>query len=95
MLDFYADWCVACKELEAYTFSDVGVQRALKGFVLLQADVTANDDADLQLIKHFGLFGPPAILFFDNQGQEMPRARIIGFQNAETFLNSLNKLDIK
>lgn len=95
MLDFYADWCVACKELEAYTFSDVNVQHALKGFVLLQADVTANDDADLQLLKHFGLFGPPGILFFDSQEQEMPRARIIGFQNAETFLDSLNKLDIK
>lgn len=95
MLDFYADWCVACKEMEAYTFSDANVQRALKGFVLLQADVTANDDADLQLLKHFGLFGPPGILFFDNQGQEVPHARIIGFQDADAFLDTLNKLDTK
>jgi len=95
MLDFYADWCVACKELEAYTFSNAGVQRALNGFVMLQADVTANDEADLQLLKHFGLFGPPGILFFDSRGQEIPHARIIGFQDAETFLNSLNRLDIK
>lgn len=95
MLDFYADWCVACKELEAYTFSNAEVQRTLQGFVLLQADVTANDNADLQLLKHFGLFGPPGILFFNTQGQEMPGARIIGFQDAETFLNSLNKLDLK
>ena len=95
MLDFYADWCVACKELEAYTFSNAEVQRTLQGFVLLQADVTANDNSDLQLLKHFGLFGPPGILFFNTQGQEMPGARIIGFQDAETFLNSLNKLDLK
>ena len=95
ILDFYADWCVACKELEAYTFSNAEVQRTLQGFVLLQADVTANDNSDLQLLKHFGLFGPPGILFFNTQGQEMPGARIIGFQDAETFLNSLNKLDLK
>lgn len=95
MLDFYADWCVACKELEAYTFSDPGVQRALSSFVLLQADVTANSDADVQLLKRFNLFGPPGIIFFDSQGQEVPHGRIIGFQDARTFLDTLNKLDIK
>jgi thioredoxin:protein disulfide reductase len=94
MLDFYADWCVACKELEAYTFSDSRVQQALSEFTLLQADVTNNTEADLALLKRFGLFGPPGVIFFDNQGREQP-LRIIGFQNADTFLNSLQKLNLK
>jgi thiol:disulfide interchange protein DsbD len=94
MLDFYADWCVACKELEEYTFSDPRVQQALEQVTLLQADVTGNTEADLALLKRFGLFGPPGIIFFDSQGQEQ-QSRIIGFQDAETFLNSLQKLNLK
>lgn len=94
MLDFYADWCVACKEMEAYTFSDPRVQQALNNVVLLQADVTGNTEADIELLKRFGLFGPPGIIFFDSQGREQS-FRVIGFQDADSFLNSLNKLDTK
>lgn len=94
MLDFYADWCVACKELEQYTFSNPQVQQALNQFVLLQADVTGNTDDDLALLKRFDLFGPPGIIFFDSQGREQP-LRIIGFQDADAFLKSLEKLDLK
>lgn len=95
MLDFYADWCVACKEFERYTFSDPKVQQRLRNVVLLQADVTANSDADVELLKHFGLFGPPGIIFFDNRGQELTAARIVGFQDVETFLNSLSKAGLQ
>ncbi len=85
MLDFYADWCVSCKELERYTFSDPGVQAALADVVLLQTDVTANDAEDQALLKSLGLFGPPAILFFGPDGEERPRFRIVGFVNAKQF----------
>lgn len=94
MLDFYADWCVACKELEQYTFSNLQVQQALSEVVLLQADVTGNTEEDVALLKRFGLFGPPGIIFFDSQGQEQA-LRIIGFQDADAFINSLKKLDLK
>ncbi|RZI80020.1 MAG: protein-disulfide reductase DsbD [Rubrivivax sp.] len=89
MLDFYADWCVSCKEMERFTFSDARVQSRLQNTQLLQADVTANNADDKALLKRFGLFGPPGILFFSPQGQELPAARVIGFQKADTFLNSL------
>ncbi|NND92185.1 MAG: protein-disulfide reductase DsbD [Granulosicoccus sp.] len=85
MLDFYADWCISCKEMEAFTFSDSRVQSLLKNAVLVQADVTANDDADKALLKKFDLFGPPGIIFYDVSGQELPAARVIGFMNAEKF----------
>lgn len=85
MLDFYADWCVSCKEMEKYTFADAGVQNALNGVVLLQADVTANDDDDQALLKHFNVFGPPAILFFDANGREQRQFRVIGFMKATQF----------
>ena len=85
MLDYYADWCVICKELERYTFSDKGVQAALENVVLLQADVTANDTVDQALLEHFGLFGPPAILFFTRGAKERPQFRIVGFLNATKF----------
>ena len=85
MLDFYADWCVSCKEMEAFTFTDPGVQAALAGSVLLQADVTANDAADQALLKRYGLFGPPAILFFDAGGRELPGKRVVGFVPADEF----------
>jgi len=86
MLDFYADWCVDCKKLEKATFSDPAVIQALADVQLLQADVTANDARDQALLKQFGLFGPPAILFFNNQGHEITHRRLIGFQDANEFL---------
>ncbi|HKJ75656.1 MAG TPA: protein-disulfide reductase DsbD, partial [Gammaproteobacteria bacterium] len=85
MLDFYADWCISCKEFEKYTFSDPGVQRALEGTLLLQADVTANDAEDKALLKHFDLIGPPAILFWGPDGTERKNYRVVGFMNAEEF----------
>jgi thiol:disulfide interchange protein DsbD len=86
MLDFYADWCTYCIKMEDYTFSDPGVQAALAGSTLLQADVTANDADDLALLNHFNLFAPPAILFFDTSGQERRNHRLVGFMDAEEFL---------
>ena len=91
MLDFYADWCVSCIEMEKLTFTDPRVRAAMDQMVLLQADVTANDADDKALLKRFGLFGPPGILFFDPQGQERRAARVIGFQNSTQFLESLGK----
>ena len=89
MLDFYADWCVSCKEMERFTFTDARVRSALAGFTLLQVDVTANSAEDKALLKRFRLFGPPGIVFFDAQGREIPGLRVIGFQNPERFLQSL------
>lgn len=91
MLDFYADWCVSCVEMERETFSDALVQSRLKGVVLLQADVTLNSADDRALMQRFGLFGPPGILFFNAQGEELAQARVIGFQDAQAFLLSLQK----
>ncbi|MCG7991753.1 MAG: protein-disulfide reductase DsbD [Candidatus Thiodiazotropha lotti] len=86
MLDFYADWCVSCKEMEKYTFTDAGVIAALSNTVLLQADVTANDDIDQALLQgHFGLPGPPAIIFYGADGQERKAYRVVGFKPAEAF----------
>jgi len=90
MLDFYADWCVACKEMEAFTFSDPGVQKTLQGVMLLQADVTANDDIDKNLMKKLGIIGPPAILFF-NKGQEIKAYRLVGFKAATEFSAHVTK----
>jgi len=91
MLDFYADWCVSCKEMETLTFNDPSVQQALKNVILLQTDVTANDAQDKGLYKQFNLFGPPAILFFKQQ-QEQQAARIIGFMPAAEFRQHLSKI---
>lgn len=85
MLDFYADWCISCKQMERYTFSDPKVQAALADVVLLKADVTANDELDDALLKSFGLFGPPSILFFNTQGEELSQNRLVGFLDAESF----------
>ena len=93
MLDFYADWCVSCKEMEKLTFVDPAVQARLANTVLLQVDVTANDAADKAMLKRFGLFGPPGIIFFDRTGTEIPDSRVIGYQNAGKFLGSLQKLN--
>ena len=90
MLDFYADWCVSCKEMEAFTFSDPRVQAKLAGMLLLQADVTANNDSDKLLLKRFSLFGPPGIIFFDPQGREIKGLRVIGYRSADRFLQTLD-----
>jgi thiol:disulfide interchange protein DsbD len=85
MLDFYADWCVSCKEMEHYTFIDARVKANLGNTLLLQADVTANDAEDQTLLKHFGIFGPPTIIFFSAQGIERPEYRVVGFMRADEF----------
>jgi thiol:disulfide interchange protein DsbD len=90
MLDFYADWCVSCKEMESFTFSDPKVRAHLDGLLLLQVDVTANNEADRALLKRFSLFGPPGIVFFDAQGREIRGLRVIGYQNPERFLKTLS-----
>lgn len=91
MLDFYADWCVACKELEQTTFADATVADALKNTVLLQIDMTDNTMDDTVLLKHFELFGPPAILFFDATGHEIKGKRVIGYQTAAKFLAHISE----
>ena len=93
MLDFYADWCVSCKEMEKLTFVDPQVQAKLANTVLLQVDVTANDADDKAMLKRFGLFGPPGIIFFDRSGKEIADSRVIGYQNARKFLTSLERLE--
>ncbi|MDD2660397.1 MAG: protein-disulfide reductase DsbD [Methylococcales bacterium] len=89
MLDFYADWCISCKEMETYTFTNPKVKQALDGFVLLRADVTKNSDDDKALLTKFKLIGPPAILFFGPDTLENITHRVIGYQDAETFIKTL------
>ena len=90
MLDFYADWCVSCKEMEKFTFSDPRVHARLQQLNLLRADVTANNPDDQALLKRFKLFGPPGIIFFDPSGAEV--LRVVGYESADTFLHSLDRL---
>ncbi|HJP05250.1 MAG: thiol:disulfide interchange protein [Chromatiales bacterium] len=90
MLDFYADWCVSCKEMEAWTFTDQRVHDALANTVLVQADVTANDDADQALLEYFSIFGPPTIVFYDRTGNEVKGQRVIGYKNSDDFLSHLD-----
>ncbi len=90
MLDFYADWCVSCKEMERYTFHDERVRARLAGLTLLQVDVTANNADDKALLKRFSLFGPPGIIFFDKAGHPIQGLRVIGFQPADRFLKTLD-----
>jgi thiol:disulfide interchange protein DsbD len=89
MLDFYADWCVSCKEMERFTFSNSAVRARLGGALLLKADVTQNTADDRALMRRFGLFGPPGTLFFDASGRELTQARVIGFQDAARFAQTL------
>ena len=91
MLDFYADWCVSCKEMERFTFSDARVAERMGQMLLLKADVTANDDEHKALLKRFGLFGPPGIIFFDAEGQEREGMRVVGFMKAEPFATVLDR----
>jgi thiol:disulfide interchange protein DsbD len=89
MLDFYADWCVSCKEMERFTFSDPEVRAKLSGALLLKADVTRNTADDRALLRRFGLFGPPGTIFFDAQGRELASLRVIGYQSSDRFLETL------
>jgi thiol:disulfide interchange protein DsbD len=91
MLDFYADWCVSCKEMEAWTFTDAGVQQALSNTVWLQADVTANDAEDKALLDRFGVFGPPTIIFFGSDGEQRQGYEVVGYMKAETFAEHVRK----
>ena len=92
MLDFYADWCITCKEMEQFTLSNPGVQTVLKNTIWLQTDVTKNDDIDQTLMKKYGVFGPPAILFFDENGLELSKARLFGFIEASEFIGHVSKI---
>lgn len=92
LLDFYADWCVSCLEMERFTFSDATVANLMGQFTLVQADVTKNTEAHRELLKRFQLFGPPGILFFDRDGVLMPEPRVIGFQNASQFGQTLQRV---
>jgi thiol:disulfide interchange protein DsbD len=91
LLDFYADWCVSCKEMERFTFSDERVKTRFRDIVLLQADVTANSPEHAALLKRFRLFGPPGIVFFDREGREIQGLRVIGFQPADRFVTVLDQ----
>jgi thiol:disulfide interchange protein DsbD len=93
LLDFYADWCVSCKEMEKLTFVEPAVQQKLANTIVLQIDVTANNEDDKAMLKRFKLFGPPGIVFFNAQGQEIAEARVIGFQDSSKFLKSLERLN--
>ncbi|CAB3827787.1 Thiol:disulfide interchange protein DsbD [Achromobacter anxifer] len=95
MLDFYADWCVSCREMERFTFTDPGVAQRMAGMLLVQADVTANNADDRALLKRFRLFGPPGIMFFEPGGKELPDARVVGFQDAKRFTESLDKVLVR
>ena len=90
MLDFYADWCVSCREMEHFTFSDPDVKEQLGRMLLVQVDVTGNTDEHKALLKRFSLFGPPGIVFFDERGREIKGLRVIGYQNAERFRKTLS-----
>jgi thioredoxin:protein disulfide reductase len=91
MLDFYADWCVSCKEMEKYTFTDSGVQSALGNTILLRADVTKNDELDQALLQHLGILGPPTIAFYDTTGTEQRPYRVVGYMKAGAFTSVLRK----
>jgi thiol:disulfide interchange protein DsbD len=90
LFDFYADWCVSCKEMERYTFTDPAVGAEMQGFVLLKADVTANDDTDQALMRRFGIVGPPGTMFFAN-GRELRALRLVGFEKADAFRARLQR----
>ncbi|MEX8494824.1 protein-disulfide reductase DsbD [Sphaerotilus sp.] len=95
LFDFYADWCVSCKEMERFTFTDPAVKARLGGMLLLQVDVTANNADDKALMRRYGLFGPPALLLFDAAGRELPTHRVIGFQRAGDFLSHLDAAPLR
>jgi thiol:disulfide interchange protein DsbD len=92
LFDFYADWCVTCKEMEHFTFTDPQVRSRLDRMLMLQVDVTANLDEHKALLKRFGLFGPPGIVFFDRHGKEIQSLHVIGFQSAQDFSSTLDRV---
>jgi len=92
LLDFYADWCISCKEMEVNTFANAEVGKELKQFILVQADVTANSPENQALLKRFGLFGPPGILIFNQNSQEQKDQRIIGYMPPQRFIEKLQKI---
>jgi thiol:disulfide interchange protein DsbD len=94
MLDFYADWCISCKEMESYTFTDPRVKQHLANVILIQADVTANSVDDKALLKRFNLIGPPGIIFFDSRQKQRPELRIIGYKDADSFLTQIQQVGI-
>ena len=91
LLDFYADWCISCKEMESFTFTDARVNQKMSAMLLLQADVTGNTEDHKELLKRFSLFGPPGIIFFDARGAEIRGLRVIGYQKADSFLMALDR----
>jgi len=95
LLDFYADWCISCKEMELNTFSNPEVSKEMQNFVLLQADVTSNTPENKELLKRFGLFGPPAILFFNSDTGELKQKRIVGYMSPEPFAKALSEIAAK
>jgi thiol:disulfide interchange protein DsbD len=92
MLDFYADWCISCKEMEVNTFLNPEVSKQLKQLVLVQADVTANSPENQALLKKFGLYGPPGILFFDQNSEEQKVQRVVGYMSPERFTERLKQV---
>jgi len=94
MVDLWADWCVACKELDKYTFSDLRVRELLTNINIIKFDVTENNDDHSKFLSDNQIYGPPALMFFDNKGDEIKSARIVGFIDADSFLNRLNNLNL-
>ena len=93
MVDLYADWCIACKEFEQFTFPDTKVQQALANSIMIQIDLTnTGSDSSVELMQHFDVFGLPSILFFDLQGNELKEQRVTGFMNAEKFSAHINRI---
>ena len=92
LLDFYADWCISCKEMEIKTFANPAVAKKMQEYILVQADVTRNTAEHQALLKRYGLFGPPGILLFNPAGEEQTNQRVVGFMPPDRFLLRLNAL---
>ena len=92
MLDFYADWCITCKELESFVFVDASVQAEFKRFTLIKVDVTANDDAATALNKEYDIIGPPAQIFYDHKGKPLPEKTLIGVPTVADFVDLLRSI---
>ncbi|MFM0134327.1 thioredoxin fold domain-containing protein, partial [Paraburkholderia sediminicola] len=91
MVDFYADWCISCKELERFTFTDARVTSEFAHWKLLRIDVTKNTPEDAEMLRRFGLFGPPALIFYDRNGHQQVDAQLVGFVGADAFLAHLKR----
>ncbi|WP_258178894.1 thioredoxin family protein [Burkholderia multivorans] len=91
MVDFYADWCITCKELERFTFSDPRVVQDFERWKLLRIDVTKNTEEETAMLRRFGLFGPPALIFYGKDGQLQPDAQLVGFIGADAFMAHLKR----